>query len=231
MQAFAAGDMNAARHFLDEALKLDPQNPEILNGLCAVTYRLGDFELAVRYVHAAVEKAPNTWKFWDQYISIVMVSGDNRRAAAICEEASKHVFGSVDLLNYWGRCCIEIEDFELALEKLTAATEIAPDNITVLRNLSLAQLKLDRLEDSVKTYSRSTQALDQDATRNEEALCAQYADLASDYDANALHVTTVNSMHALLLTAFDDAERTKLKVLDCGCGTGMLGEKIGRSVE
>ena len=87
-QAFGAGDLDAARLSLLEAVKLEPNNPEIHNGLSAVAYRQGDIGEAVKHIKAAISNAPGHWGFWKQLIEMLMDRALHADAAAMARSRS-----------------------------------------------------------------------------------------------------------------------------------------------
>jgi predicted TPR repeat methyltransferase len=209
MNAFGAGDMPAARHFLTEADRRDPNNPQILNGLCAVTFRLGDNEGALALIERVVKLVPGSWPFWAQYITILLACG--RVADATEVSARAEAAGALDA----------------ALAGLRAARDGQPGDVVSARNVSLALLMCGRLEDSIEAYSASTAPLDEAAADNAADIVVrtQYAGLVEGYDTNSLHNAVVETMQELIRESFGDGGGAR-RLLDCGCGTGLLGQRL-----
>jgi predicted TPR repeat methyltransferase len=220
MNAFGAGDMRAAGHYLTEAAKRDPDNPQILNGLAAVHYRLGDAEGALRHISRAVTLAPGSWPLWEQFIEILISLGRHAEAVQCCARAAAALPPPPELFNYWGKSLNETGDFELALDKFQCGLDQAPESTHTLRNMSITLLRLGRLEESVEAFSASTEA-PQAPAADHPSVADRYMHLAGDYDTNALHQHAVSTMSDLIANACTEGGPRRL--LDCGCGTGLLG--------
>jgi len=233
-QAFGAGDLDAARLSLLEAVKLEPNNPEIHNGLSAVAYRQGDIGEAVKHIKAAISNAPGHWGFWKQLIEMLMDRALHADAAHACEQAAKHAGKNVELMNFWGVALQSTGDHLQASEKLEEGTRLDKSNATVHRNLSLNLMKLERLEECVEAFTRSTTPYSPSPTTGDgvepgpdiPVVEANYARLAGKYDANALHVRMADRMYQLMIDTFGGETDGGINILDCACGTGLLGRKV-----
>jgi len=230
-QAIATGDLDAAKRLLLNARKIDPNHPEGAMGLAAVAFRQGDMDDAVNYVTEAVSTVPGEWRYWEQLIRTLMATQQFAQAAEACAGAARFVEGSVDFFNYWGLSLHNIGSFEPALEKLLKAASLSPENSTVNRNIGLVQMHLGQLEESVEAFTRSATPLAKipvpsSSEPPDESVQEQYEKIAENYDANGLHVGTVKRMSQLMHDTLGSNIQAGWKMLDCGCGTGLLGQTL-----
>ncbi len=94
--------------------------------------------------------------------------------------------------------------------------------------MSITLLRLGRLEESIEAFSATTEE-PQATAADHPSVADQYLHLAGDYDTNTLHRHAVGVMSDLITNACADGGPRRL--LDCGCGTGLLGTVMRDRVE
>ncbi len=123
------------------------------------------------------------------------------------------------------------EDFAdtLALADVTLRLFPNPVPVNSVRHIhmhrSLALLNLGRMEESVAAYALGMlKPYDPKTPAGSASLVEAYAKLAVGYDDNALHQSFSQRMAAFIAETIGTTAGKR--VLDAGCGTGLLGTHI-----
>jgi predicted TPR repeat methyltransferase len=110
---------------------------------------------------------------------------------------------------------------------LERTTRLAPDNVTAWHNLSVTLVQLGRSEEAVAAFSRKSTPWTGEIAGGDVAM--EYAAAAPSYDDNQLHRSFGPRLWAFARRIAPESRFGR--VLDLGCGTGLLGLSLPSSVE
>ncbi|MDD9875907.1 MAG: tetratricopeptide repeat protein [Magnetovibrio sp.] len=225
-ERIAAGDLNAAYGVLESARTAAPGDPRVLNGLAAILFQAGQRDQAIEHLREAVAIAPAVWTYPRELIRALAATGDDAGTADACAAAVSTHGHQPDLFNYWGLALMRLGEVDAALVRLRAAADADPGNPTYHRNVSLALIKLERWEDSVEAFTRSTAPWPAASTEPDAAVdvAAAYGGLVDAYDDNDLHHAIADTMADVV--GDHVTSRDVDRIIDCGCGTGLLGARL-----
>jgi len=163
------GHVEQARHTFQEALRLCAQNtPKILVAWAKLEEEnFGDWERATELLLRAIEEGGPD--FTDATVALAhleMKKGNKARAVEILKE-SKHASagskgkggpgqqGGGSLFNTWASVEAKAGNLDTAIHLLTEATELFPDDFSLLQTLGTLEVKLAHYDRARDCFSRS----------------------------------------------------------------------------
>lgn len=240
------GDAFLALERIDDALvdyrraeAIQPNNAEVLSKIGAVTLEYGGPREAAGYLQralAADPRSPSTYANLSLALSVLGVFDD---AARVASQGLEFDAGTPLGKFALGTALIGLEQFESAAEELRAAAAAAPRNARILSALADAETAREdflaaelALQQIITVDSANIRARFMLAALHGEAVesappevAADYFDLlAARYDHHAVprrHYDLPAAAAAMLEEALPD-QREFRRVLDLGCGTGLV---------
>lgn len=151
--------------------------------------------------------------------------GDLPGLIALCDKHMDDIWDDAATLNEFGHVLLYHHHPRPALPLIRRAAELEPDNLLFTHNLSCVLMATGCPEDSVAVFTRTTTPWTAAAAPRD--LMHEYISLSQGYDDNEIH----NFFSTRLLEAHAEAApgRRLGRVLELGCGTGLLGSKIPAS--
>lgn len=158
------GHVEQARDTFQEALRLCAQNtPKILVAWAKLEEEnFGDWEKATELLHRAMEEGGPD--FTDATVALAhleMKKGNKARAVEILKE-SKHASagkaggqGQGSLFNTWASVEAKAGNLDTAIALLTEATELFPDDFSLLQTLGTLEVKKGNTDKARDCFSRS----------------------------------------------------------------------------
>ncbi len=230
------GKIGDALRAAQKVLNADPKQWQALNFMGALLWREGHRAEALAMNEKAIMAAPDEADIQAQLIEPFFeasfnASIDRDRAIRIVERfLDRHPPTAAFLARYINALLIASR-FADGLRISDRAIALFPDNATLHRNKSVALIHMGRAEDAVAAFARGVRpyrpedkATESRTRSGSEPLRAQYADLASNYDDNPLHQSFSERMAALIAKV--TGSTSGKRVLDAGCGTGLLGTRL-----
>jgi predicted TPR repeat methyltransferase len=240
-----AGRFDEAAQLYRQRLQADPRNLEALQSLALIYFQIGQFEQAQYFAGEALRLEPS-------YVDGLRVRGMalmqlGRLAAALsCFEralALKPDF--VELIANKATVLLALKRFDDALAGFDRVVALDPGNAIGWNNRANTLVAMERLEEAVEGYDRAL-AIQPDllmARKNrfllllrlqrvtriaDFALRGMFDEVATQFDQ--LMVDGLEYRGHVQLRSFADAElpglKAPLRILDLGCGTGLVGESF-----
>jgi SAM-dependent methyltransferase len=229
------GKIGDALRAAQKVLNADPKQWQALNFMGALLWRQGHRAEALAMNEKAIEVAPDEAdiqaELIEQFFSASFkASIDPDRAARIVERFLDRHPPTISFLARYINALLVARRFADGLRMSDRAIGTFPDNTTLHRNKSVALIHLGRAEEAVAAFARSVHPyrpkgeISEGRSRPDAELRAQYAGLAPTYDDNPLHQSFSERMAALITKVSGTASHKRM--LDVGCGTGLLGTHI-----
>jgi predicted TPR repeat methyltransferase len=245
--ALHAGDFAAAGRLFQRLLRGNPRDVPALYGLGLVCLQSERFESAVYVLGELLRLAPD---YADAHcirgVAFVRL-GRSREALACFERAVVLAPNSIEAVSNYGTALLQVGEHERALTELDRALSLDPRHVFSWHNRGNALTSLSRLEEAVESYSR---ALDIDpefalAAENRDAALLRlrrvdrcppafmrklFDDFSVHYDSTMRYSLDYRAPEILaaLTSRLLPAGAGPLRILDLGCGTGLMGEAFAR---
>jgi predicted TPR repeat methyltransferase/lipoprotein NlpI len=202
----ALDDQEAALLYLLEAYALDPKLEDINHNLAAVYLTQGQFKNAVHHWLREHHKSPTTDTFYNIGVSYQYL---NRLEDArnYLQEALKRDPSHLGALINLGANALQCFDHPLAINYYQRALTLSPNDQSIIHVLNALQGKQQH----------------QTPTEYTQGLFDQYA---NHYDEHLTKVLNYQVPTLMLRMINEHTRREKLKILDAGCGTGLMGEVL-----
>ncbi|MCC7015707.1 MAG: methyltransferase domain-containing protein [Rhodospirillales bacterium] len=227
------GAVGAALRAAQKALNAAPDYWQALNFMGAVLWRQGHRVEALAMMEKAIKVAPDTPDIQAELIeqlfnASLKESVDPDRAVRIVENFIDRHRPTAPFLGRFVSMLLSSGRFADGLRMADRAVALFPDDAVLHQNRSAALIHMGRAEEAVAAYARGVRPFrPEDEAKGARSLSgarSQYADLAPSYDANPLHQSFSERM-AALVTKVTGVTAGK-RVLDAGCGSGLLGTRI-----
>lgn len=218
-QAFKAAEGILAAH---------PEHWATLNFLSALFKQAGQMDGALAFAERAIAHAPDdaeTHRLLTLHcLACADKAGRPEAAISICRQFLDRYEPSPEILAIMSNMQILANHPAEALRTTDQGIALYPGNFTFHRNRSTALLELGRGEEAVEAFGRTLRPLAGEAGDAPASVVSQYAAMAEGYDDNRLH-RSYGRMMAQLIVKTVGATAGK-RVLDAGCGTGLLGANL-----
>lgn len=244
----AADDPHQALHAARAAVALAPDDMPKQKRLITYLRQIGDHEAALKELNAALALEP-----WDPELLIasgaLMIQTDTVEAALErFQRAAKVNPDSPELYSNVGRLWLLHEQYEKACEAFQRATALSPENPKAHNRLAEALLQSGDHQGAIAAYAaclkidpsdghaRHFMAVlsgDTPASAPEDyvrGLFDEYAETFEQSLVQNLGYRVPDTIAARLSAALPERPRFK-SLLDLGCGTGLMGEKIRSRVD
>ena len=232
-EALALASKHAEQHeheiaitILTQLLSTSPNNPIVLYNLGVSLSHNGEMGRGVGAMLAALRITRHR-NLLPQILAFLRTAKAHGDLIAICEEFTDVIGDNALLLNYWALTLCDCSQHAKAAPLLERALLSAPDNLSILHNLTSVLSALGRHEEAVHIFGRKTTPwTDCGATTKPIDL---YLALATAYESNPLHQSFARKLVSKVRIAAPGHEMRA--VLDLGCGTGMLCDHLPKTVE
>lgn len=226
----------------EKSLNLKPGDTDTYSNLGNALLGLGNIEQARIAFEMALEIDPSNVFALNNFGRFLTEQHMLAEAEDVLLKARSLAPANVDVLSNLGGVFVETGRFEEALLFLNEALKRQPDYWRVHKNLAVAMLRLDRKPEALQHY-RETDRLNPGLDDVEHMIAALSGDgvarastsyvealfdgYAADFDANLVEQLDYKlplEVSELLGETLDQKQVDR--VLDLGCGTGLLGSHI-----
>ncbi len=233
---FAEKEYDEAKVFLKNAISINPNNYKAIKLLADIMVLQKDFVAAEDLYKKVLEAKPNNIDAQINYANMLYVAGNVAQALEEYRRAVLIDDKNFAVLNNLAVIIKETGDYQEALGLFFAAKNIEPENAYVDVNIleSLVLLACDNFDDAKSIsknwlkhypdniYAKHLVARFEGKTADDEVFNQKFFDEFSDNYEAVLKKINYN-LPNLVCEVFSDI---KGRVLDLGCGSGLLGEKI-----
>ncbi len=153
-----AGNDAAARHLIDRALKLAPDNPAALYQSGSFALKARDYDRARRDFSACVQAAPDHSAAWTELINVCTEQHDAAGAARTLAAGLAHCPTSPTLHVLRAARLAADDRHAEAIAELEIALKLRPDDPEALVQLANAYFRTDRVPDGVAALHRALAA-------------------------------------------------------------------------
>lgn len=228
---------------LQAHLGLHPQSAETWFQLGTVLSAAGRFIEATAALQSALTMSPNNPGIECAYALALFGEGSFEQAASVAEDVIQRSPGQGWALHLLGSIRFRQNKIAEAEVLWTAAVSVLKDPVDCLENLAVARRRLGNLEGEHRCWRRIAQlqpdnpvaahmlaatGLAPPRPRADDAYVTQLFDrFAPEFDRilGLLQYSVPAAAEAWMHTQFGPPQGT-LRILDVGCGTGLVGERI-----
>lgn len=244
--AHRAGRLDEARTIYDGMLRLDRDDPDVLNFLGMLEFQRGDRQRGIELLRKSLQGAPrNAHALLNLGNMLAAVEGPEP-ALAMYERA---IACDPELPEAWfnlGICQRRVRRFDEAAQSLDRAITLKPGYPAACEALGSLLYKLDRIAEAAEVYRRWCQLDPQNplarhmlaATTGEGApsraddryVAKLFDGFAASFDESLLALGyRAPQLIAAALGAHPRYQSRQLAILDAGCGTGLCGPLLRSS--
>lgn len=161
------GDRDAARLYFNEAMRIDPTNPQSYLGLAFLMLRAGDTAGAQEMFNAALQRAPDNPLPYIGLAMSALETDDADAALDIVEQAIGQDITDPALTHFFREFAIVLisrGSFSDALAPLEALQALEPDDLDTHHMTALVYARLERHDEAYEALQRWPKASEQPAT-------------------------------------------------------------------
>ncbi len=210
-------------------LDADPRQWPARRFIAHVLWQCGHAKEAMQFFESAIMTAPDKASVQIELASTLALAAQKSafmtdRAIALAEKTmARHGPTVALLLHVSGLHFRRGAKFE-ALATAERAVSLFPDSRPARQNLSVALLMCGREADALAAYAATLKPYRARPSAGGAKVPRQYAKLAAGYDDNALHQLFSERMATFIADTIGST--ADARVLDAGCGTGLLGTHL-----
>lgn len=153
--ALAAGDMDRALRYFNEALRLKPRYDVAWTARAHTLERMGDLEGALKSFAEAAVIRPSGMDVWTALASILHRMGRHREELEADEELLRHEPLSVEAMVNRAAALHELRRFDEAAAACDAALAIRPEYAPAWNNRGAALMRKGRLEEALHSFDEA----------------------------------------------------------------------------
>ncbi len=174
-----AGRLTEAELMYKQILAVTPGHADALHLLGLVAHHSGNFDNAVDFIMAALERSPQALYYFN--LGNVMTAHNRHAAAAECfRQAVALQPDYVDAYNNLGNALRSLKEFHEALDVFCAVIAKQPDHAQAYNNLANVLLELDEIDAAIEAYRNAIAlAPDLPEPRSNLLFALNYADSTS----------------------------------------------------
>jgi predicted TPR repeat methyltransferase len=237
------GRLSEAENLYQQILQTDPNQPDALHLLGVISGQLGKIETSIEFLLKAIDIRPDWAEAHNNLGKAFYELGKWEESVAFCLKALNIRPDYANAHNNLGNAFRNLGRLEESLESYHNALEIEPDWDLVHSNIGNVLKDLGRLDESLTSYHRS---LDINPERHDlhhliSSINGETTDIAPENYIRELfddyagrfdeHLTNtldykIPTLMRQVVDALPDGPATFPRVLDLGCGTGMVAEKF-----
>lgn len=237
----AMGAPEEAALWFGRAHALLPKEAAIAYELGTTCYSLGQHQMAIEHFQKVLSLGDTHWQAAYNLGTAHLARGNTSEAIKAYHRAAQQNPQDADIHFNLGLACKRAGRLEEAMQSYLCAMEIAPDDAEVHYNLALVYKELGCRDEAIACYRRLIE-LDHNAASARHILAAltgettavapssYIAELFDSFSAHFeerllvdLEYRTPWELKSLLLAAPDGPARFE-RLLDLGCGTGLVGQ-------
>lgn len=235
-----AGDLILAQTGYKELLKKFPTNSEIYYKLGFISQTSMEIDAAINYYNQAIEYQPDYAMAYNN-LGVCLQDRDNKKAIENFKTAIKIDHNYADPYYNLGNSLMET-NVEEAIENYKFSLSLKPNYASAHHNLGNALKKINDKIGAIECYTRvlSIEPNNQSAQHmiasltgdNTEKAPSEYIEALFDHYAKNFDNSLVCNLDyrtpELLVEMLNEnfPEKSYNRVLDIGCGTGLMGEKL-----
>lgn len=230
--------------FFLKRLQKQPKHATTYHRLALARLKQGEFEAAIEGLHKAMELGAEDIDCHYHLATCYMELG-------LLKEALSHYFQQLevdpDADTYYniGVILMAQEHHHDSMTYFAEAARLDPANIDTLLNMGAIALKMGKPRLAVDYYEQCV-ALDPNNQEYQHILCAlkqtpgqatkpaiyvknlfdHYAPFYDQHLTTHLKYSVPDTIACYLEDFFDESDKKNLKIIDLGCGTGLLGETV-----
>ena len=144
-----------AKHLLNKATEIEPNNSDAQNNLGNVLKQIGDYKKAKDCYEKAIEIQPNNAPLHNNLGSVLEKLGDYQKAKNCYDKAIQIQPNYLFALNNLGNLLKELGDYQKAKSCYEKAIQIQPSNLAVLNNLGNLLAKLEEYKKAISFYDEA----------------------------------------------------------------------------
>ncbi|MBM3950591.1 MAG: methyltransferase domain-containing protein [Rhodospirillales bacterium] len=210
----------------ESLLDADPRYWPAREFIAHILWRRGYPKEAILFLESAIMTAPDKAEIQTRLASTLMLAAQQsglmmERAVELAEKILARHVPTVPLLLDLSNLNFRCGRPDKALRTAERAVAEFPDSKSAKMNLSVALLMHGRKEDAVNAYATILKPYRIRTGANADNVRRQYANLAAEYDNNPLHQYFSARMAKFIADTIGPIGG--LRMLDAGCGTGLLG--------
>jgi tetratricopeptide (TPR) repeat protein len=174
-----AGRLSEAEVLYKQILAITPAHPDALHLLGLVAHHSGNFDNAVDFIMAALERSPQALYYFN--LGNVMTAHNRHAAAAQCfRQAVALQPNYVDAYNNLGNALRSLNELHEALDVFCVVIDKQPDHAQGYNNLANVLMELDELDAAIDAYRKAIAlAPDLPEPRSNLLFALNYADSTS----------------------------------------------------
>ena len=154
IKLYEANNTRLAFEKFEEALKLDPDNPEIYNGLGKINWFAKNYNDAIRQLQRAIELEPNNCEHYKLLAKIYLETDNIYDAERIYKEAIYVDENDAECQAQFGIIKAKKKDVVTALKYLTNAVKLDPDNEDYIYHLALVYELAGEIKSAIASYNK-----------------------------------------------------------------------------
>ncbi len=226
----------------EKSLKLDPKYEEAWSNKGNALYELKRYEEAIEHYNHAISFKPDYAEAWSN-------KGNALRELKCYEEAIEHYNHAIsfkpDYAEAWsnkGKALRELKRYEEAIEHFDRALSLKPNEAIFFYQKGYTSIALDQYESAVENLENAIRYNYQpighaeyllSALRPEKGLkpmphdfvASLFDEYADHFDGHLVQALKYN-VPDTMVTLLSPYAANKFKVLDIGCGTGLMGKLL-----
>ena len=233
-----------AVEFFSERLKLQPTHADTYHSLGVALYKLGDFESAVDAFTYAIELGTNALDAHFNLANTKIELGEFKDALKYYLRQLE-VDATAEAYYNIGVILMAQDHHTDAMSYFTSALEMEPKNLEALQNVAAIYLKQGKVPKAIETYERII-AIDPNNQEIKHIICAlsggktperspnayvknlfnHYASYYEKHLQTHLHYDVPDQLTQAIEEETQCGDTESWRILDLGCGTGLVGERI-----
>jgi Flp pilus assembly protein TadD len=146
-----AGDVPQARALCVEALRREPNRPDLLRLGARLAYEMNDVEQAAEFLRRAIALSPGDYSLRVNLGMVLVAGREFEQAVTVLRDAVAIRPDSPEALANLGAALRQKGDLAEAVEVLHKAAVLSPGNTPVLVNLGAVLTNLERFDDAIST--------------------------------------------------------------------------------
>lgn len=234
-------------NYLTRLANLDQSTPVYFINLGVVHYQLGNYARATECYYKALDIDENNFVAYNNLANALMKQKRHSEARYIIEKGLKINPENVDVLFNMALVLYQNNEYERSIEYFIKVLRYQQDNLEVLHQIANCYLYLEKEHLAKKYLQKALQIKPDDvyasyylsiiAGKPAPEYATQFAEiyfanLAEGYDWSYMYrynYKVPDGVVRILQEQYSDSAQRFNSVLDLGCGTGLMGEKLAQT--
>ncbi len=224
-EQYRQGDIQSAWDISVKLVSMSPDHVIALHTAARTSWETGRRGMALDFQKRLVQIEPENSEFQEMLIIMMSYFTDVEALIEACKSAVGNCGEVPSILKAWGLAENHLGNYPESLAVFERALKSHPDDTEIHRNMSIPLVEMGKGEESVQAYSRWVKPLEKiQVDVGREMVKSLYDGEAAGYDDNALQQAFSEKMAGLMWEVLGSS--SGLSLLDAGCGTGALAEKM-----